>query len=326
MKFEMDRNKKISDRQREKIISNCIELISSGYSFEYCKNRYKKYGAVLEEYFTIIAGLKKLGRDDLSDAFLKKTLNKIYNDSSRQNKYIENSDSTKIKNSRLGTFLKPAVIFAAVVLIFSFSSIGILSASQNSLPANPLYAVKRYGENIKLLVTPESKKKIVHFQFLSNRLKEAELFFNSDDREKDKMESIIEDAEEEFDYCKKYNYFGNYTEQEISDLIKTIKEKSINEFSPENDSGEGLKENTTGTYDNTYENGSDNTGGYEQDDSDASKLDTGEKVEAEDSDIKEDRNNNPEINVNSETDITQGTEGNSETDYSQIREDDKKAD
>ena len=312
----MNKNKIITEAQREKIISSCIMLIGRGFSFKYCKIRYKKHEAVLEEYFPVIAGLKKLQRDDLSDDFLKNTLSKIYNEyseGSSPEEEFENYKNVKIKNSRLWTVLKPAAIFAAAVLILSFSSIGVLTASQKSLPASPLYAVKRYSEDFKLLITPESKKNAVHLQFLNNRLEEAQLFLSSNYLEKNKMESIIKDAQEEFDYCKKHDYFGNYTEEEIDNKLKIIKEKTSKEFDDEGGSSDSINEKTTGTYNNNNENESENTGGFEQDDSDGDEQNNGEKEESADSEIQEDENSNSEINNDSKTDFTQDTESNLDT-------------
>ncbi|MEI7615317.1 MAG: hypothetical protein WCJ54_01290 [Actinomycetota bacterium] len=321
----MNNNKKITEAQREKIVSSCIMLIGRGFSFEYCKIRYKKYESVLEEYFPVIAGLKKMQRDDLSDDFLKNTLSKIYNEyneSSCPEEEFENYKNVKIKNSRFWTVLKPAAIFAAAVLILSFSSIGVLAASQKSLPTSPLYAVKRYSEDFKLLITPEPKKNAVHLQFLNNRLEEAQLFLSSNYLEKNKMESIIKDAEEEFDYCKKHDYFGNYTEEEIDDQLKTIKEKATKEFGAEGDSSESINEKTTGTYYNDNENETENSGGFEQDDSDGDEQNSGEKEESADSEIKEDENSNSEINNDSKTDVTQDTESNLDTETTENTESD----
>jgi len=306
----MNKNKIITEAQREKIVSSCITLIGRGFSFEYCKIRYKKYEAVPEEYFPVIAGLKKLQRDDLSDDFLKNTLSKIYDESSASNEYFENYENIKIKNSRFWTVLKPAAIFAAAVLLLSFSSIGVLTASQKSLPTNPLYAVKRYSEDFKLFITPESKKNAVHLQFLNNRLEEAELFLSSNYLEKNKMESIIKDAQEEFDYCKKNDYFGNSTEEEIDDKLNSIKEKTSKEFDTEGGSSDSISEKTTGTYNNN-ENESENTGEFKQDDSGGNEQNTEEKEESADSEIKEGQDSKSEINNDSKTDGTQSTESDS---------------
>ncbi|MCL4416274.1 MAG: DUF5667 domain-containing protein [Actinobacteria bacterium] len=251
----MIKNTKISDRQKEKILGRCIELLRRGYSLEYCETKYKKYENVLKDYLPIIERVKKLKHEDLDDAFLKNTLNKIYNDSSVQDMYgVHNKYGEK--SNRFHSILKPVMIFVAVVLIFSFSLMGILYASQSSLPNNVLYPVKRYGENVKLFITPESKKKILHFEFLNNRLNEATLFFSSSDKEKNKMEKLIKDAEDEFEHLKKYNYFGDYTEEEIKDSIEKIRKESINEFGLEDDEGGAIQENTSDTYNNTDNNDS----------------------------------------------------------------------
>lgn len=331
----MIKNKNITDIKKEKILSKCIALISAGYSFEYCEAKFKRYGNILDEYFPIISGLKKLRRDDLSEAFLKRTLNKIYDNHDLQNNYIENSNNTKNKTIGFYSILKPAIIFLAAILFFSFSFMGILSASQKSLPGNPLYPVKRYGENMRLLITPESKKSILHYQFLENRLNEATMLFISDDKEQNIINSTIMDAEKEFDKCKKYNYFGNYTQKEIEDFIEIMKEKSLKEYNTGNTQESDLSKKTPNTYDTLENNDSGSNWDYEKDmeekdeveSSDLQKdADISEIEDEAQSDAYKETENELEIEDSQETEDGSLTESNTESNDSFIEDDDKYAD
>lgn len=286
----MFRNIKISDKKIEKILSNCIELINRGYDLKYCETKYKKYWDILKDYLPVIERVKKLKQEDLSETFLKSTLNKIYEDSGEQDGIIENYNNVKIKTNRFHSFfVKPAIIFITLVLIFSFSLIGVLYASQDTIPNQRLYPVKRYAENVKLLITPESMKKILHFRYLNNRLNEAKLFFDSVDKEKSIMGKLIEEAEKEFEHLKEYDYFGDYTEEEIRDSIEKIKEESKKEFESEEDEDDVIEENTNYNQDSSNNNDK-NT------DEPEIKNDEQEKNNGKESDskINDDNNDNKE--------------------------------
>ncbi|MHB1347870.1 MAG: DUF5667 domain-containing protein [Candidatus Humimicrobiaceae bacterium] len=260
----MIKNIKFSDRQKLKILSNCIELINRGYDLKFCEAKYKRYGNILKDYLPVIKRIRNLKNKDLSDTFLKNTLNKIYNDCNIQDQCYENQNNIKIKTNRFHSILKPAILFITIMLISSFSLIGVLHASQDSLPSQPLYPVKRYVENVKLLITPEAKKKMLHAVFLKNRLNEATLFFDYNYKEKTKVDQLIEEAEEEFDQLKKYNYFGDYTEEEIKDSIEKIKEEAKNKFELEDVEGGNIEENTS-NYDNPDDNVSEDSKNIQSD-------------------------------------------------------------
>jgi hypothetical protein len=249
----MNKEKNISDRKKEIIFNKCINLINKGYSFKYCEIKFAKYKSILEEYFPIIERIKKLRRNDLSNESLQNVLNKIYNDKSIQD--IQTSYKSKIYRTR--AILKPAIIFLSVFIFFSFSFVGIAYASQNTIPGEFLYPVKRSAENIKLFIYPESKKNVIHFELLNNRLNEARLLIDSDTIEKTITNNLIEEVDKEFNQCKKYNYFGDKSEKQIKDLINDIKDKYKGKFNKEKNQN-GEKENINSKkQDNSIKNDSD---------------------------------------------------------------------
>jgi len=303
MKFKMIKDKQYSESTKEKIISQYILLTLKGYGYDYCKTKLRRYWSILEEYLPIISKLEKVGFYELNDDYLKNTLLKIYSNSSFQNR--DSGNFKIIKNKRFHSILKPAIIFIFVVFIFSFSFIGILFASQKSLPSNTLYPIKRYSENIQLLVTPQSKKNILHYKFLNNRLDEAKSFLNSYGKDRNKLDNIIMDAEEEFENCKKYNYFGNHSEKEIMDLIEEIKAKSLDEFNQDENSTDTSKDSETDDSNDMDEDVS-NT-------SEESEQDTGEESEPKEPDLEKDSDDDIEIDDNEDPEETHETEDDSES-------------
>ena len=171
----MNKENNISDRKKEIIFNKYISLINKGYSLKYCETKFKKYKSILEEYLPIIERIKKLKRNNISNTFSQNTLNRIYNDKSIK----DIQTPYKSKTNKTHAILKPAIIFLSVFIFFSFSFTGIAFASQGSLPGEFLYPVKRTAENIKLFIYPESKKNIIHYELLNNRLNEAKLLTNS---------------------------------------------------------------------------------------------------------------------------------------------------
>lgn len=62
----------------------------------------------------------------------------------------------------------------AFVFLFAVVSTGVVSASESSLPGEPLYTVKRLAENVQLALTPASERTSLHLEFAEERLEEIE--------------------------------------------------------------------------------------------------------------------------------------------------------
>ena len=70
------------------------------------------------------------------------------------------------------------MIFLAFIVISVFSFSGTLFASQDSLPGETLYPLKRSFEEFRLNIYPEDFKGGLHLKFLNNRIEEAEILLD----------------------------------------------------------------------------------------------------------------------------------------------------
>ncbi len=72
------------------------------------------------------------------------------------------------------------MIFLVFLVLSVFSFSGTLFASQETVPGQVLYPLKKSFESFKLIVYPENQKDDLHFQFLNNRIDEADILLESD--------------------------------------------------------------------------------------------------------------------------------------------------
>jgi len=213
----------------EKIFDNCLKLISKGYSVQYCLKKYSRYKDILEEYFSTVKHLENLKNVKPEDINIAERLNKIYSSV----KDSTEPDTNKIKREpaaygfvRRASILKPALVFAAVLVIMIFSFTGTIYASQDSLPGENLYPVKKTAENIQLFFYPESKKGQLHFKLLNNRIYEADSLMESgSDSDMELVEQLLLEIDEEYYQCKKFNFFKSGNEEETTTAINNIKNK-----------------------------------------------------------------------------------------------------
>ena len=209
----------------EKIFNRCLVLIEKGYSTEYCLKKYSKYKSVLKEYFNTVKYLNNLKNIEPEAGDISKNLDKIYN--TAENFTEPAIDKTKVfPESRRKFFLRPAMVFISVLAVIIFSFAGTLYASQDSIPGENLYPVKRATENVQLFLWPESRKGQLHFRFLNNRIYEAETLMKSGaNGSTNLIEELITEIDEEYYKCKEYNFFKNKNEEEIANTINRIKNR-----------------------------------------------------------------------------------------------------
>jgi hypothetical protein len=215
----MNEGRNILDRKINKIFDKCIILLCKGYDIDYCLNKFKKYRDDLQENLRIYEKLKKLEDIELDKNFLENTLDKIYNLSA------EKVDTFISKPPKKSFMFKPAMILLAALVIISFSFVGVLFASQNSVPNEILYSFKRAIEQIKLSVYPESSIGSLHFDLLSNRLHETNKIIESNLHNKEITDNLLSEIEYEYGQSKKYNYIGSQIEVNILNNIESIKSK-----------------------------------------------------------------------------------------------------
>ncbi len=251
----------------EKIFNRCLKLISSGHSIQYCLKKYSRYKDMLEEYFETMKYLENLKNIKPKDTNIESNLDKIYKsvkNSTSQDTYINKSKTTAPRSGRRISLLKPAVVFITVLVVAIFSFAGTVYASQDSLPGENLYPVKRAAESIQLFFYPESKKGQLHFKLLNNRIYEADrLMESSQDSDIELIEELLLEIDEEYNQCKKYSFFEAGNEEETINTINNIKNKYSNKYGQHNQDTEepggynedtGSKENMSGE-ENTEENG-----------------------------------------------------------------------
>jgi hypothetical protein len=222
----MNKEKKISDKKIEKILSRCMILLSKGFDVDFCLSKFKKYKDVLEGYLEIYGKLKKVTDFELDKNFLKDSLDKIYRNSPEKN------DISVSKPSR-SFMLKPAILLPIVAVIIVFSFTGTLFASQNSVPHEMLYSVKRAIENFKLNIYPKSYSGPLHFDLLKNRINEISTIISSVSYSKEEADSLLSEIDYEYGQSKKYDYFGNQSKDQVLNDIERLKTKYLEKFGHE---------------------------------------------------------------------------------------------
>jgi hypothetical protein len=222
------------DGKTEKIFNRCLNLISRGYSIQYCFKKYSRYKDTLEEYFKTIKYLKDLKNIKPLETNIKSSLEKIYKsakDRTKPDKYISKNKTSVPYSGRRTFLLKPAFVFTTVLVVLIFSFAGTVYASQDSLPGENLYVVKRASENVQLFFYPESKKGQLHFKLLNNRIYEADrLIKTGKDGYIELIEELLIEIDEEYSQCKKYKFFEAVDEEETITAINKIKNRYRNKY------------------------------------------------------------------------------------------------
>lgn len=128
------------------------------------------------------------------------------------------------------SFRALAYVFASLLIIFIMSAGAIaLAEKQNVSPDNPLYKLKRFGEQAQVQLAPEEKKTELHQKFAKRRLEEIKQIKyeiqkandNKKDQEKliEKQQKTIEELNEDF-------------RKDISFVIETIETEIKQEPTP----------------------------------------------------------------------------------------------
>jgi len=227
-------NKLFKNKEEENTFKNIEKiniLIGKGVPLDIILKKFKNKGHLFEKYSIFFEEFKNLKNIKGRKAFKENTLNKIT--SCGPSEFTENRDfqingyanNLKIKKRRI--LLKPALVFFAFLLFFSFSYAGTVYASQESLPGEMLYPVKISSEKIYVFFSPGSKKGIAHFNILSRRLNEAHaLIDEGTDYSDDSFTFVLNEIETGFNNCKRYGYFNSKSEKEFYEEIECIKKYS----------------------------------------------------------------------------------------------------
>jgi hypothetical protein len=245
----------IMDKRTQSIIDKCHKLIEKGYGLEYCLERFKGFEKDIREYFSIAEDLKKLKQAAPSKKFTKNSLDSII--AIAKAREVSEADPTvRIPPRRL--LLRPAMIFIIFIVISVFSFSGTLFASQESMPGETLYPLKRSFESFQLAIYPEGMKGDLHLKFLGNRISEAEILLDAGD-EADPLliEELISDMDRQHRACNQYNCIDPVNEDDIQDSINSIRNRYHKRFGKDSSTGQ---EGTNKHGNNEADSNGDSTG------------------------------------------------------------------
>ncbi|MDD5660204.1 MAG: DUF5667 domain-containing protein, partial [Actinomycetota bacterium] len=181
----------------------------------------------LEEYADIIGsfnGLKNISADsEFENEALKEVYLRARVESLKNGKKIPKKDMVLL-NLR-PAYLKPLMIFIGVFILLTFSFTGTVFASENSVPGDVLYSVKRTSENIHLALIPLKYESGLYVKILDERLGEADIILDKDDF-KDLMiaEKLVTDIDSVYKKCIERNYLDINQRDKIQRRIRGIKE------------------------------------------------------------------------------------------------------
>lgn len=230
------------DKKIEKIIYKCLILMEKGHSLDECISRFKGHRDEIKEYFKTIENIKSLEVIMPEKDFCENSLAQIMGEAKRREIiFSEKADAAAtIKRSRPGTkkrlLLRPAMIFLVFLILSVFSFSGTLFASQETVPGQVLYPLKKSFEGFKLIIYPESQKDDLHFQFLNNRIDEANTLLESEGSDVDILvNDLIIEIDMEYQMCKQFNCFPTRDEDQILNSINTIKSRHRNRMGMDQD-------------------------------------------------------------------------------------------
>ena len=234
------------DKKIEKIIYKCLLLIEKGYSLDECINKFEGRRDEITEYFKTIKNIKDLEVVMPEKDYRKNSLEQIIGEAKRRER-ISSEKAASVAamkrnkpTAKKRLLLRPAMIFLVFLILTTFSFAGTLFASQETVPGQVLYPVKRSFEDFKLIVYPESKKDGLHFQFLNNRIDEANTLLESGDPDTGIfVEDLIEEIDKEYNMCRQYNCFSTRDEDGILNSINNIKNRYGYRYGKNGDNGTG---------------------------------------------------------------------------------------
>jgi hypothetical protein len=248
------------DKKIEKIINKCLVLLEKGYSLDECISRFEDSRDEITEYFKTVKDIKDLEVIMPEKDFQENSLDHVISEAKKREMIsLEKTEAAAtLKRSRSGAkkrlLLRPAMIFLIFLVAAVFSFSGTLFASQETVPGQVLYPLKKSFEGFKLLVYPENKKGDLHFQFLSNRIDEANILLGSDGSDVGALvDDLIIEIDMEYRICRQLNSFAKQDEGKVIDSINNIKNMHGRMHGKDSDidSGNGQKNNMGHDQENT---------------------------------------------------------------------------
>ena len=250
------------DKKIEKIIYKCLVLMEKGYGLDECINRFEGYQNEINEYFKTIKDIKSFATIIPEKDYRENSFAQIIGEAKRRGSISsEKTDAiAAIKQSKPGIkkrlLLRPAMIFLVFLVLTVFSFSGTLFASQETVPGQVLYPLKKSFEGFKLIVYPESQKDDLHFQFLNNRIDEAGRLLESDEPDTDILvDDLIIEIDKEYQMCRQYNCFSSRDEESVLNSINKIKTRYRNRHKNNQDKGSGQDNGTVNEQGKSQDSG-----------------------------------------------------------------------
>lgn len=228
------------DRKIQNILDRCHALLKKGHSLEYCLERFKDHQQEIRHYFEIVENISSLKKVGPSKEFRENSLESIISRADKYERTIAVKTQRNIISSRK-LILRPAMIFIVFIILSVFSFAGTLFASQDSLPGETLYPLKRSFEDFRVNVYPESFKGNLHLNLLNNRINEAITLLDSENEiDPSLIEELISEMDRHYRMCRNYDCIGSSEEDDYFNLIDNVKTRYHNRYGMgREDSGQG---------------------------------------------------------------------------------------
>jgi Domain of unknown function (DUF5667) len=148
------------------ILEKCRVRLARGETIESCLAFYPDHADELRELLPLAARVQQLSHGpDLNYAALARRRFQTTLAAARESQARERATS----NRGLFGFLGRLALPLALVLVLSLSGIGLVHASDSSLPDSPLYTVKRASENVGQILQRTPEGRIEYAIVLANR-------------------------------------------------------------------------------------------------------------------------------------------------------------
>ncbi len=244
----MNRDRKIN----KKVLKKFLNLIDKGVDVNTYLSKFPDEYDELKEYADIIKDFEDLKKTPINKDFEEQSLKNIYLKAKLENS--ENrKDSEKTSKKDLlfirlrPAYLKPLIIFFSVFIFMSFSFGGILYASEDSIPGDTLYTVKRASENLQLALTPYKYEKTIYLKMLDSRLNEAHIILSQVNfKDNVAVENLIKEIDDTYERCRNRNYLGSYEDEQLQNKIKIVKEQYRKRYKMRENNIDNLPDETKG--------------------------------------------------------------------------------
>lgn len=210
----------------KKILKRFYKLLDSGVAIEECLEKFPGYKDELAAYASITRNLKYLQNIKPEKTVEDYCLKMVYSKSRISN--ITDDKETLKRDAAIvrmrPAYLKPLVIFLGVFIFISFSFTGTIYASDDSLPGDTLYSVKRVSESVAVAFTPYKYEKSIYLKMLEERLFEAGKILNNPEYSNtEAAEKLISDIDVTFNRCCQRKYLDSGSNTYFEERVRHMK-------------------------------------------------------------------------------------------------------